>query len=50
MKIDYLYSQLSNEELSELLTQRQQEAEEEAKKERERMRKVRNFRFSGGLL
>jgi len=50
MEIDYSYSQLSSEELSELLSRRQQEAEDEAMKERERNRKIRSFRFSGGLL
>lgn len=49
MEIDYSDSQLSWDELSELLARRKKEADDEAKQNRERLEKARQFRFRGGF-
>ncbi|MFO0884835.1 MAG: hypothetical protein U0894_11725 [Pirellulales bacterium] len=49
MEIDYSDTQLPWDELSELLARRKKEAEADAKQNRERWQKARNFRFQGGM-
>jgi len=48
--IDYTYTDLSDNEIAQDMERKRKAAEAEAKKDKARMAKARNFHFGGGML